>query len=160
LIQAVSGEIVDIPPLPSRPSPEMLPVVANDAVNIQVREYRSWLNDRYPDIRERLSQINEDISDINNGRVGPGQYGLTEEQFPNFANELSNYSDQLRAQYENPNVTPANALDGALNMIADQYAPDIVRSVADYVNSARHEFNIERRPQEFLNELRTAAGNW
>ena len=143
--KALNGEIVDTPPLPARPSREMLPAVTNDAVNIQVREYRSWLNDRYPDIRERLSQINEDISDINNGRVGPGQYGLTEEQFPNFANELSNYSDQLRAQYENPNVTPANPLVDLYGREVANISRDLPPAILDEtINHLRGITNVTR----------------
>lgn len=143
--KALNGEVVDIPPLPARPSREMLPAVTNDAVNIQVREYRSWLNDRYPDIRERLSQINEDISDINNGRVGAGQYGLTEEQFPNFANELSNYSDQLRAQYENPNVTPANPLVDLYGREVANISRDLPPAILDEtINHLRGITNVTR----------------
>jgi len=99
LKQAVNGEIVDIPPLPARPSREMLPAVIPDQ---QIREYRSWINDRYPDLQDRINQVTEDLSDIDNGRVTASQFGLEEDQVEAFYNALANerraLSEQSRAE--------------------------------------------------------------
>jgi hypothetical protein len=145
--KAINGEVVDIPPLPARPSREMLPAVANDAVANQIRQYMSWVNDRFPDPAERLTQIREDLFDMVNGRTAPSQYGLDADQFEQFSDALSREELQLMAQRRNQgqNREPANPLVDLYGREVANISRDLPPAILDEtINHLRGITNVTR----------------
>ena len=166
LKQAVNGEIVDIPPLPARPSREMLPAVIPDQ---QIREYLSWINDRYPDLQDRLNQVTEDLSDIDNGRVNASQFGLDEDQFEQFTQHLGRYQHELLVERNRGNRNLAlNRDENGMDRLIREEQPNIDRAWEimtqnyDYENMAPAEIrtratSLRRDPQAVLGQ---AAGEF
>ena len=160
LKQAVNGEIVDIPPLPARPSREMLPTVIPDQ---QIREYRSWINDRYPDLQDRINQVTEDLSDIDNGRVNASQFGLEEDQFEAFYNALANERRALSEQSRAERLTQGREMGNGMDRLIREEQPNIDRAWEimtqnyDYENMAPAEIrtratSLRRDPQAVLGQ--------
>jgi hypothetical protein len=133
-------------------------------------EYNSWLVDRHPTIQSRLDQLNDDISEINTGRLTANQFGLNEQEFDEFVRALGreqrNLINQRNAQ--TAQQVPANqpqeiaplteVLDMEMNRIRDNYGEEMHDEVDRILTAINDNYDLEGDTPLFIERIRQRAG--
>jgi len=131
----------------------------------QVREYMTWINDRYPNTQERLAQITEDLNDLSSGVVQPSQHDLrtmadTEAFIRALGDEqrrLLAEQDQLAAQVDDLDTE----LFRATVRIRENYNDTIANVVDSIITDVNNDVgSINDNPRQWIDTLRQDSLNY
>ena len=130
----------------------------------QVQGYMSWLNDRYPNVQDRINQIDRDLSDITAGVVQASQHGLENMlQTSAFINALSDERHRLAIEEFEPTQTYDldTELFGAVNSMRENYDDTIGQIAEGVINDVTTRVgSINDNPQRWIDTLRQDMQNY
>lgn len=94
----------------------------------QVQGYMSWLNNRYPNVQDRINQIDRDLNDITAGVVQASQHGLENMlQTSAFINALSNERHRLSVEQSYDALRVEDMNDADLQRLQDNIVENLIR---------------------------------
>jgi hypothetical protein len=133
-------------------------------------EYNSWLVDRHPTIQSRLDQLNDDISEINTGRMTANQFGLNEQEFDEFVRALgreqrnlinlrnAGIQNQVPANQQQAIAPLEDVLSMEMNRIRDNYGENTHNQIDHILTSINDNYDISQDPVLFIERIRQHAG--